>query len=431
LASLGLVSALVSPEAEHKNIVIIGAGSAGLATSYFLTQAGVSHIILERGDVANTWDNERWDGFHLVNPNWAIRLPGFHYSGDNPDGYLSKQETVDYLRNYAQSFNAPVRSGVSVVRLSRTDESYVLELAGDRQINANCVVVATGAFGIPKTPEFAANLDSSITQLHSNDYVNHERLPEGGVLVVGSGQSGAQIAEELQAAGKKVYLSVGAAGRRPRRYRGKDSSWWNYTMGQFDKTIEDVDSIDDARYGASSHTSGAGGGHDIYLRQLAKDGMTLAGPVVGATGNKVQFRTDLNEILTAVDEHPIRWKANVDRYIEDQGWDFPEDTTVDPPGISDWPKGEAPAELSLTEEGISSVIWATGFQYDFGWIDLPITGERNYPKQLRGVTDYPGLYFMGLQWMYGSKSAQFIGVGEDAEYVANHVTERFGDNKKG
>ncbi|MGA0275134.1 MAG: NAD(P)-binding domain-containing protein, partial [Dehalococcoidia bacterium] len=246
MASLGLVSALVSPEAEHKNIVIIGAGSAGLATSYFLTQAGVSHIILERGDVANTWDNERWDGFHLVNPNWAIRLPGFHYSGDNPDGYLSKQETVDYLRNYARSFNAPVRSGVSVVRLSRTDESYVLELAGDRQINANCVVVATGAFGIPKTPEFAANLDSSITQLHSNDYVNHERLPEGGVLVVGSGQSGAQIAEELQAAGKKVYLSVGAAGRRPRRYRGKDSSWWNYTMGQFDKTIEDVDSIDDA-----------------------------------------------------------------------------------------------------------------------------------------------------------------------------------------
>jgi len=431
LRPLGLVSALVSPELEHQNIVIIGAGSAGLATSYYLTKAGVSHIVLERGEVANTWEKERWDGFHLVNPNWAIRLPGFHYNGDNPDGYLSKQETVDYLRDYARSFNAPVRSGVTVEKVSQSDESFVLELAGDRQITANCVVVATGAFGIPKKPKFSVNLDSFVTQLHSNDYVNHEQLPEGGVLVVGSGQSGAQIAEELQSAGKRVYLSVGAAGRRPRRYRGKDSSWWNYTMGQFDKTIEDVESIDDARFGASSHTSGAGGGHDIYLRQLAKQGMSLVGPVTGANAKTLTFRTDLQEILKAVDEHPVRWKANVDKYINDQGWDFPEDTTVDPKGISDWPNGDAPAELNLADEGITSIIWATGFQYDYSWIDLPITGERNYPKQLRGVTDYPGLYFMGLQWMYGSKSAQFIGVGEDAEYVASHVAERFGDNKKG
>lgn len=431
MTSLGLLSALVSPKSEHQNIVIIGAGSAGLATSYFLTKAGVSHVVLERGEVANTWDKERWDGFHLVNPNWAIRLPGFHYNGDNPDGYLSKQETVDYLRDYARSFNAPVRCGVSVERLARTDESYILQLASDRQIAANCVVVATGAFGIPKTPDFASELNPSIVQLHSNDYANHKQLPEGGVLVVGSGQSGAQIAEELQTAGKKVYLSVGAAGRRPRRYRGKDSSWWNYTMGQFDKTIEDVESVDDARFGASSHTSGAGGGHDIYLRQLAKQGMSLVGPVTGANAKTLTFRTDLQEILKAVDEHPIRWKANVDKYINDQGWDFPEDTTVDPKGISDWPNGDAPAELNLADEGITSIIWATGFQYDYSWIDLPITGERNYPKQLRGVTDYPGLYFMGLQWMYGSKSAQFIGVGEDAEYVASHVAERFGDNKKG
>jgi len=431
LRPLGLVSALVSPELEHQNIVIIGAGSAGLATSYYLTKAGVSHVVLERGEVANTWEKERWDGFHLVNPNWAIRLPGFHYNGDNPDGYLSKQETVDYLRDYARSFNAPVRSGVTVEKVSQSDESFVLELAGDRQITANCVVVATGAFGIPKKPKFSVNLDSFVTQLHSNDYVNHEQLPEGGVLVVGSGQSGAQIAEELQSAGKRVYLSVGAAGRRPRRYRGKDSSWWNYTMGQFDKTIEDVESIDDARFGASSHTSGAGGGHDIYLRQLAKQGMSLVGPVTGANAKTLTFRTDLQEILKAVDEHPVRWKANVDKYINDQGWDFPEDTTVDPKGISDWPNGDAPAELNLADEGITSIIWATGFQYDYSWIDLPITGERNYPKQLRGVTDYPGLYFMGLQWMYGSKSAQFIGVGEDAEYVASHVAERFGDNKKG
>lgn len=406
--------------------MIIGAGSAGLATSYFLTQRNVEHVILERGDVGNTWDVERWDGFYLVNPNWAVRLPGFHYVGTEPEGYLSKQETIKYLSDYAESFTAPVRTGVEVESLRRIESGYRLALRSGEVIQARCVVVATGAFGVPKIPEYGADLSESVEQLHSAAYKKPQSLAEGAVLVVGSGQSGAQIAEELHEAGKTVWLSVGSAGRRPRRYRGRDSSWWNFTMGGFDKTIENVESIESARYGSSSHTSGAKGGHNIYLRQMAKEGVNLIGPVTGGEGSKLSLRTDLADVLLGVDAHPVKWKQNVDAYIETHGIQAPPDDTVDPPNISDWPMGDALSSLDLFKVGISTIIWATGFKYDFSWIDLPITGEHNFPIQRRGVTEYAGLYFMGLQWMYGSKSAQFIGVGEDAEYVAGHVTHNFG-----
>ena len=410
---------------ESHNIVIIGAGSAGLATSYFLTERNIAHVVLERGLVGNTWDVERWDGFHLVNPNWAVRLPGFYYSGTEPDGYLSKIETVDYLQNYAKHFGAPVRTGVDIANLERVGHRYLLTSSSGERHRARCVVVATGAFGVPKIPNYATSLSRSISQIHSADYKNPASLAQGGVLVVGSGQSGAQIAEELYEAGKTVWLSVGNAGRRPRRYRGRDSSWWNYTMGSFDKTIENVESIDDARYGASSHTSGAKGGHDIYLREMAKNGVTLVGPVTGGEGCSLSLRTELAEILQGVDEHPLNWMRNVDEYVKKNGIQVPPDDTVAPPDIQDWPKGESPDSLNLVESGIKTIVWSTGFKYDFDWIKLPITGDHNYPNQHRGVTDYPGLYFMGLQWMYGSKSAQFIGVGEDAEYVASHVAGLF------
>ncbi|MDP6056448.1 MAG: NAD(P)-binding domain-containing protein [Dehalococcoidia bacterium] len=415
-----------SHENESHNIVIIGAGSAGLATSYFLKEHGIEHVILERGEVGNTWDVERWDGFYLVNPNWAVRLPGFHYVGDDPEGYLSKIETINYLQNYAKHFDAPVRTGVEVDSLERKGDGYLLTLDSGQVIAARCVVVATGAFGVPKVPDFSPDITDSVIQIHSADYKNPQALVEGAVLVVGSGQSGAQVAEELHDAGRQVFLSVGNAGRRPRRYRGRDSSWWNYTMGNFDRTIENVESVNDARYGSSAHTSGARGGHNIYLRQMAKDGVTLVGPVTGGRGDTLNLRTDLLEILRAIDEYPIRWKANVDAYIEKHGMQMPPDDTIDPPGIQEWPKEESPASLNLLDAGIITIIWSTGFKYEFDWIKLPITGEHNYPNQTRGVTEYPGLYFMGLQWMFGSKSAQFIGVGEDAEYVTGHIAEKFG-----
>jgi putative flavoprotein involved in K+ transport len=417
---------LSSNPAESHNIVIIGAGPAGLSTSYFLKQQNIEHVVLERGNVGNTWDVERWDGFYLVNPNWAVRLPGFHYVGTEPEGYLSKLETIQYLQDYAAHFESPVRTGIEVESLEQVSSGYKLHLGNGHVIEARCVVVATGAFGVPKLPDYTEQLSDSFTQMHSAAYKNPDALNDGAVLVVGSGQSGAQIAEELHDAGKTVYLSVGNAGRRPRRYRGRDSSWWNYTMGGFDKTVEDVESVDDARYNSSSHTSGARGGHNIYLRQMAKNGVTLVGPVTGGEGEIISLNTDLEKILKAVDDHPIKWKQNVDDYVAKHGMQVPLDDVVDPPNIAGWPKGDAPSELDLAASGITAIIWSTGFKYNFDWIKLPITGEYNYPIQQRGVTEYPGLYFMGLQWMYGSKSAQFIGVGEDAKYVAGHVVDNFG-----
>ena len=410
---------------EDQNIVIIGAGSAGLATSYWLTKKKLDHIVLERGKVANTWINERWDGFHLVNPNWAVRLPGFHYTGSEPEGYLSKNSTIEYLQNYAKYFSSPIRTGVVVESLLKNNNRYSLNTSKEQTINAQCVIVATGAFGVPRIPAYTSCLSKSIRQIHSTEYKNPQSLADGAVLVVGSGQSGAQITEELLEAGRKVVLSVSRAGRRPRRYRDRDSSWWNYAMGSFDKTINDVESIYDSRFGSSAHTSGAKGGHDIYLRQMAKNGVRLVGSVSGGNGDTLTLKTGLLNILNEVDNHPIQWKKNVDEYIERFGIKVPLDDTIAPPGIEEWPESESPSSFNLTDSAIKTIIWATGFKYDFDWIKLPVTDEYNFPIQQRGITEFPGLYFMGLQWMYGSKSAQFIGVGEDAEHVSKHVAHRF------
>ena len=242
---------------------------------------------------------------------------------------------------------------------------------------------------------------------------------------MGSGQSGAQIGEELLEAGRKVLLSVGKAGRRPRRYRGRDSSWWNYAMGSFDKTIDDVESIHESRFGSSAHTSGTKGGHDIYLREMAKNGMQLVGSVSGGSGDLLTMDSGLLNTLDQVDNYPVEWKKSVDGHIEKFGIKVPLDDTIEPQGIGRCPVSEGPTSLNLIDSGIKTIIWATGFKYDFDWIKLPVTDEYNFPIQQRGVTEFPGLYFMGLQWMYGSKSAQFIGVGEDAEHVSRHIAGLF------
>ena len=408
---------------EHHRVIVIGAGGSGLSVSYHLTRLGVEHTVVERGQVGNSWLKERWDSFHLVNPNWALRLHGFEYDGDNPDGYLSRAETVKLLEDYAAQFNAPVRSGVEVTSIERAcPEGYVLR-SPQGDIVADNVVVATGAFGRPAFPAGREKISCRVTQLHSSEYRNASELPDGAVLVVGSGQSGAQIMEDLFDSGRKVYLSVSKAGRRPRRYRGRDSSWWNNEMGGFDKTVDEVPSLD-VRFGSSSHTSGSKGGHNIYLRAFARDGVTLVGRFEAANGERISFRDDVRESLDGADEYAAKWRRGVDAYIEERGMDMPREAQPDPPGLERYPEGEIPTELDLDEAGISTIIWATGFRYDYSWIKLPVTGDRGFPVQRRGVTAWPGLFFTGVHWMYSAKSAQFIGVGEDAEYVAEQIAER-------
>lgn len=420
---------------DQYKVVVIGAGGAGLSTSYFLRQFGIEHVIFERGQVGNTWATERWDSFHLVNPNWAVRLPSFYYDGDEPDGFLSRDQTVDYLHQYAAHIAAPVHAETEVVALSKQDDGYRLELNDNQCVEVKVVVVATGAFGPPKYPAFAANVASDINQLHSAHYKNADQLPPGAVLVVGSAQSGAQIAEDLQDAGRDVYLSVSSAGRRPRRYRGYDSSWWMRELGYFDRTLDNIDpeARERARSGGgggggSGHVGGGKGGHDIYLRAFCRDGMNLLGTIADADGHTLNLHQNLLENLHRADEAATAFKQAIDEHIDRTGMDAPPDEQTDPPGIDAWPKAEGPASIDLKAEGITSIVWATGFGYNYDWIKLPVGDERNYPIQQRGVTQWPGLYFMGLQWMYGSNSAQFYGVREDAEYVARHIAERYGSD---
>ena len=405
-------------------IVIIGAGIAGLCISFYLNKKNVPHIIIEKGKAGNTWIEERWDNFHLVNPNWAMKIPEFgfesdHFPSKDPNGFLNKKEIVNYLQSFARYLNSEIYENENVIKISKNNNSYEIQTS-KRLIHTNTVIIATGAFGNPYIPEIHKNLDKDIFQIHSSKYKNSTGLPEGKVVVVGSGQSGAQIAEDLLDSGRKVILAVSKCGRRPRKYRSKDSSWWNYEMGLFDKTVNDVKL--EERWKCSAHTSGAKGGHDINLIDLAENGLELCGSIKNCQGNKLFLKDNVYENVKFSDTYAINWRKNVDEFITKNNIKAPQESIkIDERIQSNILKNY---DQILLNKEINSIIWATGFRYNFDWIDLDITDKNSHPIQYRGVTKYTGLYFMGLQWMYSSKSAQFIGVAEDAEYIVNDIVSK-------
>ena len=305
-------------------VVIVGAGIAGLCISYYLTRKNVDHIILERGEVANTWINERWDNFSLVNPNWAIKIPEFGFGtkffpSKNPDGFLDKLQTVDYLKSFSSFIGSKIYTNENVASITKENNIYKT-VTSKRTIKSDIVIVASGAFGDLYIPEMNLNINNQVFQIHSSGYKNHKDLPEGGALVVGSGQSGAQIAEDLLESGKEVWLAVSKCGRRLRRYKGKDSSWWNYTMGLFDKTVDEVPFND--RWKCSPHTSGGRGGHDINLMDLAEKGLNLRGSVYSCSKNKIIFNNDLYSNLKFSDDFAINWSKKVDDFIQQKNMVF-------------------------------------------------------------------------------------------------------------
>tara|TARA_B100000575_G_scaffold231566_1_gene192715 strand:+ start:1965 stop:3227 length:1263 start_codon:yes stop_codon:yes gene_type:complete len=415
-----------SPETKFMNIpvVIIGAGIAGLTTSYYLKKNNIDHIIIEKGEVANTWIKERWDSFYLVNPNWAIKIPEFgfgtkHFPSNNPDEFLSKKQTIKLLKSYSKFIGSEIYENEFVNSIKKDGSKYKITTSL-REIISDKVVLANGAFGDPYIPEISSRINNNFYQIHSADYKNYRQLPEGGVLVVGSGQSGAQIAEDLLMEGKKVYLALSKCGRRLRRYRGKDSSWWNYKMGLFDKTVNDVPL--ENRWKCSPHTSGANGGHEINLIDLSEKGLNLLGSVKDCFDNKLIFNNDLYENLKFSDEFAINWTKNVDKFIKKNNLKVPYEKISKDTRIESF-KIIHPLKINI-KPSITSIIWSTGFRYNYDWIDFVITDENGFPDQKRGLTKHEGFYFMGLQWMYSSKSAQFIGVGEDAEYVVNELKSK-------
>jgi putative flavoprotein involved in K+ transport len=406
---------------EHIDTLIIGAGQAGLSLSYYLTQQQRSHLILEKASqLAEAWRNHRWDSFTLVTPNWHIRLPGGEYRGDNPDGFMPKAEVVNYLERYAGSFGAPVRFGVTVTTVEPMINGYRIR-TNQGEYQATNVVIATGLFQQPKIPPSSANLPSEIAQLHSGEYRNPEGLPPGAVLVVGTGQSGCQIAEELYQSGRKVYLCVGgSAGRAPRRYRGKDITWWLVQTGFFSRTVDQLPSPK-ARFGANPQVSGKAGGHTLNLHKFAREGVTLLGRYAGAEGGKVYLTPDLYEKLEKIDKFEIDMLKGIDEFIARNGFDAPEETL--PQQVDGY---EAPiiTELDIRAAGITSLIWSGGYKFDFSWVHLPVFDEDGFPVQQRGVTVFPGLYFLGMPWLHTLKSGLLLGVGEDAAYIASKIEEK-------
>jgi putative flavoprotein involved in K+ transport len=403
------------------HVVVIGAGQAGLAASFHLGRMGIDHVVLEQGRVAETWRSRRWDAFTLVSPNWTFDLPGFPYDGPDPDGFMDLDEIVGRFELYADIVSPPLETGVRVLALQHDDNSgrfQLLTSAGD--LTARHVVVATGAYQRPRIP--VASISSDVLQLHTDGYRRPEQLPDGGVLVVGSGQSGCQIAEELCDAGRKVYLSTGSCGWLPRRYRGRDNVAWRVEMGVFDDTLDVLPNLH-ARTACPAIQTGRGAGRDLNLCTLAERGVVLAGRFVEAQGTLVHFAGDLEANIAACNATAERWRQSVDMYIEAGGLAAPVEPALPPPtrlsGIE---------SLDLAQAGAGTVLWATGYKLDFSWIDLELFDADGYPIQKQGVSPCPGLYFVGLHWMYKRKSGVIFGVGEDAANVCRHIATRWADH---
>ncbi|MFI5325409.1 MAG: NAD(P)-binding domain-containing protein [Candidatus Rokuibacteriota bacterium] len=396
--------------------VIVGGGHAGLALSYHLGRLGRPHVILERGRVAERWRSERWDSLMFQFPNWSLRLPGQEYQGDRPDGFATREEVIAFIERYRELVDAPVRTGVRVERVRPMDGGFRLETT-EGAIDAANVVVATGPYQEPILPAVRHALPSTIFQVHASGYRNPAQLPAGAVLVVGSGASGCQIVEDLLAAGRTVYFSVGRHRRYPRRYRGHDMFWWMERIGALDQTL---DERPDARERPNPLVTGVGGGHEIDLRDYAAAGVTLLGHLQAVTGLRLHLADDLEALVAAGDESVGVFTRAVDAYIARSGLAAPAE--VPPPIGSRRVAPPVPIrELDLAGSGIMSVVWATGFRRDFGWIDAPVFDDRGEPIHRRGVTGCAGLYFLGLPWLHKLKSSVLCGVGDDAAHLADHI----------
>jgi len=383
--------------------VVIGAGQAGLSASHLLAERGVEHVVLEAGDVGETWRSRRWDGFYLNTPNWSLRLPGHEYDGDEPDAFLPRAAVVEYLQSYAR--DAPVQTCARVTALRRAGDRWRVELDGDAVEAAN-VIVATGAFGRPHRPD-VGDAPAGVLELNGNEYRSPEQLPDGAVLVVGSGQSGCQIADELLQSGREVYLAAGRCPWFPRRHRGRDMIHWAIEVGLMDETADKLPSPA-ARLACNPAISGNDGGHDCHARWLGGRGAVLAGRVHRIDGTRVTFGPGLDENLAWADEFAATVKRRIDEHL----------------GVEPEPPEEPAAYRSVDEldlAGVGAILWTTGFRPDFGWIEDVAVDEQRFPVQQRGAAPQPGLYFLGVNWMHKRKSALFLGVGEDAEHVVSQI----------
>ncbi len=399
----------------HYSTAVIGGGQAGLSASHYLKKHGIDHVVFEKKTVAHKWKNERWDAFCLVTPNWQCQLPDHPYDGDDPHGFMVKDEIIGYVDRFVKKVNAPVLEGTSVTSLEKIGGLFKIETSAG-SITADSVIIATSLYSAPAIPRAAERLPDDILQIHTADYRNPSLLPDGAVVVVGSGQSGCQIAEDLHLAGRKVHMVTGNAPRCARFYRGRDVVDWLADVGQYDITVEH-DGMTKKKHDTNHYLTGRDGGRDLDLRKFALEGMALYGRMEGVSNGRMLFAPNLKSNLDNADRVYNGINALIDRHIAEKGIDAPPASVY----TSLWEPAGEPDELDLKAEGITSVIWATGFSPDWSYVGLPIFDGTGYPVQRRGVTGIDGVYVLGLPWLWTWGSGRFLAVGKDAEHVVGHL----------
>lgn len=402
---------------ETIDTLVVGGGQAGVAMSEHLSKCGVPHLVLERGRIAERWRSQRWDSLVANGPAWHDRFPGMEFPMTGPDGFPSKEEVADYFVAYAKQINAPVRCGVEVRLVQRNigRPGFRVETS-DGVIEANSVIAATGPFQVPVIPSVVP-ADAGILQIHSSAYRNPAQLPKGAVLVVGAGSSGVQIADELQRAGKRVYLSVGAHDRPPRAYRGRDFCWWLGVLGKWD-----LETPGPGTEHVTIAVSGARGGETIDFRRLAAQGLTLVGMTRAYQDGAMTFAPDLAKNIARGDANLMALLDEADAYVARNGLDLPEEPAARRIGPDPDCVTNPILELDLTEAGISSIIWATGFAVDYSWLKVDAFDEQGRPRHQRGVSTEPGIYFLGLPWQSRRGSSFIWGVWHDAKHVADRIS---------
>ncbi|MBN9674333.1 flavin-containing monooxygenase [Salipiger bermudensis] len=401
---------------ETIDTLVVGGGQAGIAMSEHLGRAGIPHLVLERARIAERWRSERWDSLVANGPAWHDRFPGLDFPGGDGEAFIPKEKVADYFVQYAEQIGAPLRCGVEVTSVRRLEgrRGFRVETS-DGPIEARNVVAATGPFQRPVMPDVIAARDS-LHQIHSNAYRNPGQLPEGAVLVVGAGSSGVQIADELSRAGRKVYLSVGPHDRPPRRYRGRDFVWWLGVLGKWDLAAQEP-----GREHVTIAVSGARGGETVDFRRLAAQGITLLGRTLSEAGGTLRFADDVALQVRRGDENYLALLDEADAYVARNGLDLPEEPEARVFGPEPDCLTNPVTALDLDEEGIASVIWATGYAVDYGWLEVDTFDEKGVPRHQRGVSEEPGIYFLGLPWQSRRGSSFIWGVWHDARHVADQI----------